>query len=201
MVHISQLAFFVELLESFANQVDVGPFPLIDLAPLSRCQASDLINDYGHRIVAIRRASAGDQLHMVGDNRSQPPLGIIDGASRYYYLLVELVHSVVHNAKQQVSLSRDVMVYSGLGNSDSFCDIVHRGRIIPFLADDLSSRAIDIRQTIRLCRGGHAERVFRRPHNTFDSYPIGVARRIKTVDFSEFRVSEVNSNPAPAPGK
>src|SRR5215510_5794832 len=156
-VHLSQLPFLLELIERVADQIDVGAFPLADLATMLGNQPGDLLHYDRDRVVALRRDMAGDQPHMVGDDRAQPGFGVGYGARRNDHVFIQFVHAEVHDAEEQVSLPLDVMIDARLSKPDGFGDVVHGRGVVALFANEQGRRAVNLPQTIRFVQGGQLE--------------------------------------------
>src|SRR4029453_7676222 len=122
-----QLAFSFEFFQRLTDEVHVRTFSLIHLAALSWREAGNFIGNDGNGIETLTCTAAHNQLSVSDDDRLQSLFGVSDLPGRSNHKLVNGIHAIIDDRKEQVLFSAgNEMIDSGLGNADGVSDVAHR---------------------------------------------------------------------------
>ena len=149
-IYISKLSDFPQLLESFADEVEVGALPFLDRASVSRRKTRHLVGDDGDWVISLTVAAFGDEICMTADDRTQALFWFLDLSCWLNNALLESLHAIGHELVEHLALTVDVVIDARLCHPDGIGDVIHRSGVKAFFADDLSGNRVYLTEPLGL---------------------------------------------------
>ena len=96
----------------------------------------------------LQIAGADHQIDVADDRLAELFLWVLNRLDLFEHALIENIHAVVHDLKQEPVLAAHMMIEPRFGELDGLRDVLHRGAIVPFFVEDAGGNAADFTELL-----------------------------------------------------
>jgi len=132
----------LDLRDEILEHLDVLLFSRVDLSTQRPLQRTILVQNDGD----LHVAGAHDQVNVADDRLAQRLTRVCDGLYSVGYVLLQNVHAIVHDLKQQPILATYVVIEARLGETYCQRDVLHRRAVVALLKKHARGDAADVAQ-------------------------------------------------------